>query len=277
MNNIATKAQDLTIAIHVLQSTGQIPAFYRLPKKQRELEKAFMKELQKALDGLGSVLLSKVHMQDRLASPENLFGYFEADVWRRATSIEEAYQTHLGLGMEFGYLRGGKEVSELVGVTLDFNLKNPAVQQILRERTFVASEATMSRMLGDVETILRRGYERGLGGDKIANLLDMKFHEMKRQRLEMISRTEIGSAQNEGAMKSYEDAEITHVQWLAAHDERTRYSHLLEHGKKVRRGEKFPVTQLRYPGDKQGDISEWVNCRCAVRAVVNTPKERKVR
>jgi|GEM_PF-3663606 len=272
MNNTIIDAQDQRIAIHVLQQTGEMPAFYSVPKKQLKLEKAFIAEMRKGLEGLGTVLLQHVHRKDRILSPENLFGYFEADLMKRATSLEEAYSTHMGIGMEMGFMRGATEVKELIGVTMNWDLKNPAVQRILQEQSFVASEATMNRMISDIDTILRRGYDRGLSGDQVARLLDQKFYELKHQRLEFISRTEIGSAQNQGAMMTYDEADIQNIQWLATKDGRTRYSHLLEHAKVIKRGDRFPTTGLLHPGDKSGDISEWVACRCAVRAKVKVPK-----
>lgn len=264
-SNLSSRA----IAVHVLAQTGELPALYRAPKSQIQLEKQMAKELRKALLGIGSGLVKELGKSDRMLSPENLFGYFDADIKARAKGLEAAFEKHMGLAMGTGFVRGSKEVREMLGLVLTWSLKNPDVQRILAERSFVASEKTIERMKGDVMAILRRGYDEGLGNDAVGKLLRDAFDGMTHQRLEMISRTEIGSAQNLGAMESYIKAEVARVQWLASLDDRTRESHMMEHGRIVKLGEKFPVTGLDYPGDKSGPIEEWINCRCAVAPIAN--------
>ncbi|MDD5092798.1 MAG: phage minor head protein [Dehalococcoidia bacterium] len=263
-------ANDWAVAIHVLSQTGEMPALYRTPKKLTKIERAFVKELRKVLLGLGVKTIADLEKMDRVMSPDNLFGSVEADIMSRATNLYDAYRSNVGLGMEFGYLRGGREVKEMIGIALSWDLQNPNVKRILDEWSLVASEKTMSRMKGDIKKIIQKGYEKGLGTDDLAEQLSNKFYDMSHQEAEFIARTEIGSAQNKGAMMSYEEAGIEKVQWLAAMDDRTRESHRAEHGKIVRRGERFPQTGLMYPGDKSGDISEWIACRCALTAVVKT-------
>ena len=65
-------------------------------------------------------------------------------------------------------------------------------------------------------------------------------------------------------MMSYEKAGVEQIQWLATLDERVRETHLALHGAAVDRGERF-WNGLRFPGDKEGDIGEWISCRCAVK------------
>jgi uncharacterized protein with gpF-like domain len=50
--------------------------------------------------------------------------------------------------------------------------------------------------------------------------------------------------------------------WLTAKDEKVRDSHSRENGNIVEVGKRFPVTNLRYPGDPKGRAEEIVNCRC---------------
>lgn len=91
-------------------------------------------------------------------------------------------------------------------------------------------------------------------------------------RARMIARTESNRAINYGAQVGAEASGFeTMKEWVAVHDNRTRHSHYLLDGKKVRLDESFK-DGLAFPGDPSGDPEETINCRCHLEytAVRNT-------
>lgn len=155
------------------------------------------------------------------------------------------------------------------GVSIQFDKLDKDTIRRLRNLTFEASENTINRMIGDVEKVLIQGEERGLGIDEIAKLLEDKFERMEEYELERIARTEINSAQNYGSQAKMEKLGIDFEMWITAEDERVRdgkdggADHVVMHGQITRRDDLFS-NGLKHPGDKNGDISEWINCRCTV-------------
>ena len=85
------------------------------------------------------------------------------------------------------------------------------------------------------------------------------------------ARTAMTGAQNAGRVDAYEYAESLGIdmeqEWLATLDERTRDTHRMLDGERVKVGEKFS-NGLRYPGDPLGDPEEVYNCRCTLVAAV---------
>ena len=251
----------LASAISTLAHHGYIPRLYRIPRAQTLMEKKFIASLAAALKGLGSDLLPELGGR-KPATPEMLFGIVTEEFARRDGDIAAAYKQHIALALERGLKNGAKQV----GISMDWGLKDPTVRRVIEDRAFVASQKTMDTMIGDVKGTLLKGWEGGKGTDVIAEDLRGCFKDLRTSHLEMIARTEIGSATNEGTMMSYAKAWVEKIQWLATLDERVRASHLALHGAVVKRGERFQ-NGLRFPGDKEGDIGEWILCRCAVRAI----------
>lgn len=137
------------------------------------------------------------------------------------------------------------------------------MREKLRKTVFEASQVTLRRMTGNVMQQLSESYNQGLGIDDAASQLKKVFTGMKDYELRRVARTEINSAQNYGAEKTIEQMHVDYHQWWSTDDDRTRDSHVDIHGQIVRVGELFS-NGLHYPGDKSGDIEEWINCRCRI-------------
>ena len=140
----------------------------------------------------------------------------------------------------------------------------------LREQTFVASEQTIDRMTGNVMDNLKDSYEQGFGIDKAAGNLDSVFENMKGYELERVARTEINGAQNKGAEATMVELGIQYDKWRTAGDERVRglepgdvADHTKLDGQISKVGGTFS-NGLTRPGDRTGDIAEWINCRCVL-------------
>jgi hypothetical protein len=87
-----------------------------------------------------------------------------------------------------------------------------------------------------------------------------------------IARTELAQAENTGIMAGYEASGVKRVEWQAYTDGRSgsRHHERMD-GVIIEVGDVFRLpsgAKLRYPGDPLGPISETVNCRCTVGAVV---------
>lgn len=145
-------------------------------------------------------------------------------------------------------------VDELFGYSKD-------VYNDLKNQTFQSSAATMVRVNKNINQILADGYKTGLGNREIGNNIKKEFQGLKTWETERIATTEINSAQNLGAYQQYNADKISYHQWLSANDKLTRRSHLELDGEIVEVGTPFS-NGLLYPGDRNGPISEWINCRC---------------
>lgn len=62
-------------------------------------------------------------------------------------------------------------------------------------------------------------------------------------------------------MQAFEDLDVEYLQWDAHLDNRVRETHEEINGEIIPLGGTFS-NGLKYPGDKNGPIKEWINCRC---------------
>lgn len=83
----------------------------------------------------------------------------------------------------------------------------------------------------------------------------------------LIARSEVGGAMNDSRQLQMEREGAEYHEWVSSMDGATRDDHRAEDGNRVRVGEEFPVTGLRYPNDPMGDASQVCNCRCRTVAV----------
>lgn len=135
-------------------------------------------------------------------------------------------------------------------------------EEKLAKDTFNASDITLSRVDENINQILTDGYKSGAGINEVSRSLTERFDQLRTWEANRIARTEIHTAQNMGIISSYESLGVEYTQWIAASDDRTRDSHVEIDGEIIRIGDKFS-NGLEYPGDKSGDIEEWINCRCS--------------
>lgn len=142
------------------------------------------------------------------------------------------------------------------------------IKRHIRDRAFEGAESTMRNLKGDVMNSLSKSYEDGLGIDDAARALRGKFDEMAEYRLRTIARTEIQGAQNDAAHDTIRELGGEYKQWITAEDDRVRGEDPADEGDHVRlHGEIAHIDTafsngLQYPGDRNGPIEEWINCRC---------------
>lgn len=138
---------------------------------------------------------------------------------------------------------------------------NPQIEDSLRYNTFQASDKTLNRVTENITNNLDDSYHEGLGIKDAGRRINKEFAGLKGWESRRIARTEINSAQNEGAFSAYDELGVEYQMWWTGQDDRVRDSHRPLHGHIVAVGNTFS-NGLLYPGDKSGPIKEWINCRC---------------
>ena len=131
----------------------------------------------------------------------------------------------------------------------------------MRDKTFLASENTLARVDKDINKIITDGYTDGWGINDVASNIEKRFNQLETWEARRIARTEIHGSHMQGIMQSYEEMGVEYTQWASAHDNRTRDTHSALDGEIIPFGGVYS-NGLRYPGDTNGPISEWINCRC---------------
>lgn len=122
-----------------------------------------------------------------------------------------------------------------------------------------------------ITTAITQGIIQGESIPKIAKRLQIVVGMDERSSMRNARTATIG-AENAGRMASYRRAQELGInvekKWLATYDSRTRHSHAMIDGERVKVDGKFS-NRCRYPGDPEGPPSEIWNCRCTLIPVVN--------
>lgn len=138
----------------------------------------------------------------------------------------------------------------------------PETRTDIEHMTFVASDKTMQRVKADkITKILHKGYVEGLNGKEVGRHIRVGFSKLKGYEAERIARTELHSAHEKGLLDQYKDMNVKYKQWDAHIDRRTRDEHIHLNGEITTIDGTF-TNGLKNPGDKNGPIKEWINCRC---------------
>ena len=142
-------------------------------------------------------------------------------------------------------------------------------EEDLFERVFIASQQTLSRVEQSIMTIILDGYKSGKGINYVANQLNRRFDQLTSWESKRIARTEIHNSHNVAVKDTYQELGVEYTMWITAHDDRVRglkptdqADHVELDGEIIRLGDTYS-NGLKYPGDTDGPIEEWINCRCA--------------
>ena len=155
-----------------------------------------------------------------------------------------------------------KTIKPRLSKRLDLFATLRGAEEDLLERVFIASQATLARVDTSIKTLLTEGYQSGKGINYVTNLLTKRFDQLQTWEAQRIARTEIHNSHNTAVMDTYNEYGVEYTMWIAADDERTRESHLEINGEIIRLGDTYS-NGLRFPGDTDGPIEEWINCRCS--------------
>ena len=147
----------------------------------------------------------------------------------------------------------------------------------LLNHTFQASEKTMQRIDNDINKIISEGYRGGKGIDSVSRDIMKRFDQIADWEARRIARTEIHNAHQNSIMQTYEEMGVEYTQWSSVNDGRTRGSrpkdkadHIILNGEIIKFGGKYS-NGLEYPGDTNGRLVEWINCRCSHAPFVMPP------
>ena len=155
-----------------------------------------------------------------------------------------------------------KTIKPRLSKRLDLFATLRGAEEDLLERVFIASQATLARVDTSIKTLLTEGYQSGKGINYVSNLLVKRFDQLQTWEARRIARTEIHNSHNTAVMDTYNEIGVEYTMWISADDERTRESHLEINGEIIRLGDTYS-NGLRFPGDTDGPIEEWINCRCS--------------
>ena len=176
-------------------------------------------------------------------------------------------------GAEIGRQLTLEEIAQQ-GLEVSFDAFSDGLKRELRDKFYTFSEETMNNIIGDFKETLSNAEDEGVGIDETARRLRRDFSNLRDHRLRLIARTEIQGGQNEGINETMIEQGVEFKQWLTVGDSQVRgndprdeFDHVVLHGEVVRRNEPFS-NGLMFPTDRNGDIGDWINCRCRMRPYI---------
>lgn len=140
---------------------------------------------------------------------------------------------------------------------------NTKVSEKIKDNTFKSSEQVKARVTREINKLLSDAYNEGLGREDVVKKLNNKFSNLKTYETRRIAVTEINSSRNTANFQQIRNDNVKYKQWVTAEDNRVRPTHADLDGYITRTDYRFS-NGLNYPGDKNGPIREWVNCRCVL-------------
>jgi SPP1 gp7 family putative phage head morphogenesis protein len=135
------------------------------------------------------------------------------------------------------------------------------VHDYLRDHSITVSEKTRNRINKDIQEILTTSEKEGIGNKQVADKIKQKFNQLETWEARRIARTEINAANNLIAHNELLSNDLVdYKMWVATSDNRTRDTHRELNGEITRIGHTFS-NGLQYPGDHNGELKEFINCR----------------
>lgn len=201
--------------------------------------------------------LHKLYYDNVLESKQFIYqkGYELAEL-----EVLNKIQEHVSMKSDTSPIFHPEDLSSLLEKDQLFGTSKSAAAKLEKD-TFNASQKTLTRVDKDINNILVDSYQEGVGYKEVGRRLTKKFNQLKTFEAERIARTETHSAHELGTMQAFEDLDVEYLQWDAHLDNRVRETHEEINGEIIPLGGTFS-NGLKYPGDKNGPIKEWINCRC---------------
>lgn len=139
----------------------------------------------------------------------------------------------------------------------------------LLTRTFESSMSKLMRVDQSIKEIIAEGYKTGYGINYVSNKIRERFGQLHGWESRRIARTEIHNAHNRAVMDTYQEYGVQYTMWISAKDDRVRTykkgdkaDHRILNGEIIRLGDTYS-NGLKYPGDTDGPLVEWIECRCS--------------
>jgi SPP1 gp7 family putative phage head morphogenesis protein len=189
----------------------------------------------------------------RIAAHYDANGVFRTEWLRRFTPLVR--QT---------LAEGARDVAGAIGV--DFNVSNPRVQAVIRQRVNKLAGEVSETTLARVREVITEARNDGVGVSEISKRIrdDAFGGTITTSRARTIARTETVGALNEGEhLAAIESGVMQSKSWLTQQDARVRESHQSIDGERVPLGARFS-NGLLYPGEHGAPPNEVINCRCTL-------------
>ena len=231
----------------------------------RKQANQFIREFEAEAETLGRV--GPIHTNGSVAVAERQ-GIFRPVMW--LPEFTALIRKHLTIGV----LTGAETQIQEHNLGLAFDMTASPITGWIENRSRWWANNINDGTEKKLFKVLADGRKAGLGTDEIAKNL-REFREFQTvTRSERVARTEMTVAQGQGALESFDQAEIPWKRWFAAIDGRERDSHREASGQVRRRGELFEVGSDKMEAPGQGSQArENVNCRCVLLPEEEEPKE----
>lgn len=252
---------------------------YKKQNARREsLAKSFKTDLDKAFDKMNAELADSAKGVDlRLVEYAMLHQLAES-----IGGIKSVMELHIKRTLnEFGFMI----FHEAKGLGLNIETKantrkyESFVESFVKRRTGQAItqiEGTTKKKIHQVtKRLVENAIIEGDSNPELASDLRKEFDSLTNSRSQLIARTEVAAASNNGSMEAVKALDIPGMlkEWVAVDDDRTRdgdhggADHLSMDGKTALIDEPFtvpPDASMDCPGDSAGGADQVCNCRCTL-------------
>lgn len=135
------------------------------------------------------------------------------------------------------------------------------------ERIDMINTTTMQTFGDRIKQALEESYNDNLDVIETTKLIRDyigEANEIRKNQSYTIARTEMGSISSEARMDAYKENDVQYVEWSAAHDDKTRDSHVAaDQQGPIQLGEKF-INGLTMPNEFGAPADEVIGCRCVL-------------
>lgn len=188
--------------------------------------------------------------------------------WMDTKAEKEALATFIHATIEGLTERNGEAAIAELGIAGSFDASLPDVIHFIQTLTNNFAEDITDATFAKIQKLLTNAYKNESTWQQLSRELRETFRQFDRVRANTVARTEMGKIVNGASVQAYKQNDITHLEWWATLDDRTRDSHASVHRFKIKIGDIFP-NGLAYPHDPGAPASEVCNCRCAVTGITN--------
>jgi len=129
------------------------------------------------------------------------------------------------------------------------------------------TQRIITRVIENVKGLVSKTSIQGMPVEQFEKLLLGEMDTIKTMKSEITARAIVGMASNSGRFISFNYYGVIRCAWASSEDEVVRDDHVAEHGNVIKLGERFPITNCRFPLDPTADLKQIMNCRCWLVAV----------
>ncbi len=183
------------------------------------------------------------------------------------TSFNEKLELKIGVEMLMPILRdfmemSGSDAKEMAGSDYKFIFTQELEASLNKRAEFFISsinETTFTQLV----TQFTESAEAGESRNDLIKRIQNTYTDISKGRANVIARTEVHSAVENGTLQGYKQGNMPIKIWVAVLDSETRDSHAEMDGEEVPIDNAFS-NGLMFPSDPNGSAEETINCRCQI-------------